>query len=171
MSMLASSTPALASDIFLKIDGIKGESQDSKHKDSIEVLSWSWGQSTGTARVRKGKLPATCIQDLQLMKLIDSATPALITNGILGNVAPEATLTLRKAGGKENVEFLKLTMRNVTVVSLQVSGSDGGNEIPTESVALHFESMSGEYRKQNQDGTLGQPIVWDITSGNRACEP
>ena len=44
MSMLASSTPALASDIFLKIDGVKGESQVKGHKDEIEVLSWSWGQ-------------------------------------------------------------------------------------------------------------------------------
>ena len=44
LSMLASSTPALASDIFLKIDKIVGESNDEKHKDQIEVLSWAWGQ-------------------------------------------------------------------------------------------------------------------------------
>jgi type VI secretion system secreted protein Hcp len=171
MSMLASSTPALASDIFLKIDGIKGESQDSKHKDQIEILSWSWGQSTGTARVKKGRLPATCIQDLHLMKEVDSSTPALITNGILGNVAPTAVLTLRKAGGDDPIEFLKLTMKNVTVVSFQVSGSDGSNSLPTESVSLHFESMTGEYRRQNPNGTLQDPITWDITAGNQACEP
>ena len=33
----------MAADIFAKIGTIKGESQDSKHKDEIEVLSWSWG--------------------------------------------------------------------------------------------------------------------------------
>ena len=171
MSMLASSTPALASDIFLKIDGIKGESADSKHKDEIEVLSWSWGQSTGTAQVKKGRLPATCIQDLHLMKEIDSSSPALIMNGILGNVAPTAVLTLRRPGDHEQqVEFLKLTMKNVTVVSFQTSASDGGG-LPTESVSLHFESMTGEYKRQRPDGGLEAPITWDITAGNAACEP
>jgi type VI secretion system (T6SS) effector Hcp len=33
----------MASDIFAKIGDIKGESSDSKHKDEIEVLSYSWG--------------------------------------------------------------------------------------------------------------------------------
>ncbi|OSJ63249.1 hemolysin-coregulated protein, partial [Salmonella enterica subsp. enterica serovar Newport str. SHSN005] len=30
----------MAYDIFLKIDGIDGESMDDKHKNEIEVLSW-----------------------------------------------------------------------------------------------------------------------------------
>lgn len=29
-----------AVDIFLKIDDVKGESRDDKHKDEIDVLSW-----------------------------------------------------------------------------------------------------------------------------------
>ena len=33
----------MASDIFAKIGDIKGESLDDKHKDEIEVLSFSWG--------------------------------------------------------------------------------------------------------------------------------
>ena len=45
----------MAVDYFLKIDGIDGESQDDKHKDWIEVLSFSWGppgagRSTTTSR-------------------------------------------------------------------------------------------------------------------------
>ena len=74
LSMLASSTPALASDIFAKIDDIKGESQDSKHKDWIDVLSWSWGTSTGTGRTAKGRQAPACIKDLNLMKLVDKPT-------------------------------------------------------------------------------------------------
>jgi type VI secretion system secreted protein Hcp len=33
----------MATDIFAKIGDIKGESTDAKHKDEIEVLSFSWG--------------------------------------------------------------------------------------------------------------------------------
>ncbi|KAF5407941.1 MAG: hypothetical protein Udaeo2_19210 [Candidatus Udaeobacter sp.] len=36
----------MASDIFAKLGDIKGESIDDKHKDEIEVLSFSWGVRT-----------------------------------------------------------------------------------------------------------------------------
>jgi type VI secretion system secreted protein Hcp len=171
LSMLASSNPALASDIFLKIGDIKGESQDDKHKEWIEVLSWSWGQSTGTGRTAKGRQAASCIQDLHFMKQVDASSPELIKNGVVGEVAPTAVLTLTKAGGHEQQqEFLKLTMKNVTVVSFQISGSDGA-DLPMESVSLHFESIQGEYRKQKSDGSLEAPITWDITGGGRGCQP
>ncbi len=39
----------MAVDMFLKIDGIPGESTDSKHKDWIEVLSYSFGASQPSA--------------------------------------------------------------------------------------------------------------------------
>jgi type VI secretion system secreted protein Hcp len=32
-------------DMFLKIDGIQGESTDNSHKDEIELLSYTWGES------------------------------------------------------------------------------------------------------------------------------
>ena len=38
-----------AVDYFLKIEGVDGESNDSKHKNEIEILSFSWGATnTGT---------------------------------------------------------------------------------------------------------------------------
>src|SRR5215208_3992575 len=97
-SVASTTSVVSASDMFLKLTGVKGESTDSKHKDEIEVLSWSWGMSTGTARVKKGTIAPKCIQDLQLTKLSDSATPQLIMNGVLGQPAKEGTLTMRKAG-------------------------------------------------------------------------
>ena len=39
----------MASNIFAKLGDIKGESQDAKHKDEIEVLSFSWGLTTPQA--------------------------------------------------------------------------------------------------------------------------
>ena len=40
----------MAVDYFLKIDGIEGESKDSKHAKEIDLLSWSWGASqTGSS--------------------------------------------------------------------------------------------------------------------------
>ena len=33
----------MASDVYMQIDGIKGESQDDRHKGWIEVSSVHWG--------------------------------------------------------------------------------------------------------------------------------
>ena len=35
----------MAMDMFIKIGELAGESGDSVHKDSIDVLAWSWGLS------------------------------------------------------------------------------------------------------------------------------
>ena len=35
----------MAADYFLQITGIPGESKEAKHKDWIDVLSWSFGES------------------------------------------------------------------------------------------------------------------------------
>ena len=98
-SLLASSSAASAQNIFLKIDKVTGESQDSKHKGSIDIMSWSWGASTGTGRTVKGQQPAACVTDLHVLKETDSSSPELIMNSVTGEVAQNAVLTVRKAGG------------------------------------------------------------------------
>ena len=42
----------MATDIFAKIGDIKGESNDSKHKEELEVLSWSWGVAQSGLGIR-----------------------------------------------------------------------------------------------------------------------
>lgn len=161
---IASSTSIVsASDIFLKLGDIKGESLDSKHKDWIEVLSWSWGTSTGTAKTKRGTAPAVCINDLVLTKNVDSSSPALIMNGVLGQAAKEATLVMRKAG-KEQQEFLIIKMQDVLVSSYQTGGSSQSEAQLLDQVVLHFSSIEGEYRPQKPDGTMGTPVPFQIAT-------
>lgn len=167
-SLLASSSAMAAVDMFLKVDGVTGESLDDKHRGEMDVLAWSWGQSTGTARTGRGTAPAVCIQDLSVTKYIDSASPELIMNSMVGEVAPTAVLVVRKAGARP-LDFLTLTMRNVTVAAYNTGGS-GGEDRLTENVVLHFESMQGKYQKQNSDGTaVGSPITFEIAAGSANC--
>lgn len=168
-SLLASSTAMAAVDMFLRIDNVTGESVDAKHKGEIDVLAWSWGQSAGEARTSRGALPALCIQDLSLTKYIDAATPELIMNSLVGEVAPQAVLKVVRRAGDSSTTFLTLTMRNVTVAAYNTGGS-GGEDRLTENVVLHFESMDGSYQKQNADGSpSGAPITFDIPAGSSTC--
>ena len=154
---------AAATDMFLKLGNIKGESFDKVHKDEIDVLAWSWGLSTGTARTKKGLLPSACVQDLSFTKYIDRASPDIILTGVSGALIPTARLTMRKAGATP-LEFLRFDMTNVTVTSYSTGGS-GGEDRLTENVTLHFDTLNGVYRQQNPDGTPGPEIPFSV-AGN-----
>jgi len=160
IAVLATPSRALAAvDVFLKIAGITGESADSAHRNEIDVLSWSWGTSTGTGKTKGGVVPPACIQDVTIMKRFDAASPQLIMNSVTGTIAANGVLTLRRAGDVQ-LEFLTLTMTNVSVAAVQISES---SEEPVESVVLHFTSMHGEYIRQGPTGVGGAPIVFDIS--------
>jgi type VI secretion system secreted protein Hcp len=161
--VLTASTAMAAVDMFLKFGDIEGESQDKVHKGEIDVLAWSWGASKGTAQTKKGLLPPACIQDLSFTKYIDSATPELILNGVSGAVVPTARLTVRKAG-ETPIEFLRLEMTNVSVASYSTGGS-GGEDRLTENVVLHFDAMTGVYKRQNPNGTPGPEETFSISGG------
>jgi type VI secretion system secreted protein Hcp len=160
---------AAATDMFLKLGDIKGESLDDKHKDEIDVLAWSWGESDGTAQTRRNKAGLAvpdCIQDLSLTKFIDAATPDVIIDAVSGRVVPTATLTVRKAtGSKSPLEYLTLTLSNVSISSYSTGGS-GGEDRLTENVTLHFQRMDGTYRRQKPDGSLDAPVQWVVANGS-----
>ena len=90
----------MASDIFAKIGDIKGESLDAKHKDEIEVLSFSWGVTNPVPRlpVVAGVQGKATFQDLSIVHNIDKASPLLLKACATGTHLKDATITHRKAG-------------------------------------------------------------------------
>jgi type VI secretion system secreted protein Hcp len=69
-------------DFFLKVDAeqggaVKGEAQDSDHKDEIDVIDWSWGMSAPAAPTGLRKARAA-IHHLVIRKRMDSASTALM---------------------------------------------------------------------------------------------
>jgi type VI secretion system secreted protein Hcp len=147
----------LASDIFAKLGDIKGESIDDKHKDEIEVLSWSWGvANAGTAAAGSGRAAGRpSFSGLAFMHRLDKASPLLLKACATGQHLKEATITRRKAG-KGQQEFLVIKMNDVIITS--VEDSDGGGDDPAESVSLAFAKVDVEYRPQNADGSLDAGI-------------
>ncbi len=141
-------------DMFLKIEGVKGESTDSAHSDEIDVLAWSWGTSSNSRQV--------CVQDVSITKYVDKASPILLMNQVEGVVYPSATLVVRRAGERP-FEFISLEFRNLNVSSLSTGGS-GGEDRLTENVTLNFDEVKYTYTPQNADGSRGGEIVATIRS-------
>jgi type VI secretion system secreted protein Hcp len=153
----------MASDIFAKIGDIKGESLDDKHKDEIEILSWSWGVTNAgaTSGGSGGGAGRADFQDLSFTHSIDKASPLLLKACATGVHIKEATITHRKAG-KGRQEFLIFKLNDVIVTS--VKQSDTGESGRPENVSLAFSKVDLEYKPQKPDGSLdaGVHFKYDI---------
>lgn len=150
----------MAQDIFLKINGIDGESEDSTHKGEIEVLSWSWNvsqQSNMHAGSGGGAGKAT-VDDLQFEHFIDRASPNLVQYCLLGKHIDEARLVVRKAGGSP-LEYIKFTMNDLLVTQVSPSGVSNEEARPSETVRLSFSRLKQEYVVQNAQGGSGGVIT------------
>jgi type VI secretion system secreted protein Hcp len=154
----------VASDIFAKIGDIKGESLDAKHKEEVEVLSWSWGVSQGGSIGQGGGASAgkPSFNDFNFTHYIDKASPNLMKACATGSHIKEATITMRKAG-KDQREFLIIKMNDILITSVTPSGS-GETGVTAESVALQFAKVHLEYKPQKADGSLdaGLHFKYDI---------
>jgi type VI secretion system secreted protein Hcp len=144
----------MAVDIFLKLGDIKGESQDDKHKDEIDVLSWSWGvKQPGSMHTGGGGgLGKADFHDLTFTHHLDKSSPVMFQSCAGGDHIKEAILTVRKAG-KTPQEFMSIKMTDVVVTSVQPAhdAEDGGI---VETATLQFSKVALEYKPQKADGSL-----------------
>jgi type VI secretion system secreted protein Hcp len=167
-------------DAFLKLDGIEGESSDSKHGKEIELDAFRFGAIqtgkavSGTTGSGAGKVR---IEDFHFRVKPNKASPKLFFYCCNGQPITKAVLTIRKAG-KDQQEYLQYTFQNVLVSSYRTSigfAFEEGNDSLTadieagqtgsddwmqyDYVSLNFGSLQVQYKTQNADGTLGGAIT------------
>jgi type VI secretion system secreted protein Hcp len=154
--------PVLAAvDLYLKLDGIEGESTDEAHKDWIDLSSFQFGVTQpGTGPVG-GPPGRVNFSDFSIMKHVDKSSPSLLFDSASGTRIKDAVIDVVKAGTDQSKPFLQYTLSNVLVSSYSTSG-DGDR--PTESVSFEYTKIEFKYSAQNPDGTLDEPISvkWDL---------
>lgn len=160
----------MAVDMFLKLDGIQGESKDSKHKDEIQIESFSWGltQSGTGAFGGGGGAGKVQVSDISVAKLVDKASCALMAACCSGKHIKSGLITVRKAGDQP-LEYLKITLHDILITGVHHSGASSG-DLVAESVTLNFSKFKVEYQEQKPDGS-GTPageMAWDLKANAKA---
>jgi type VI secretion system secreted protein Hcp len=146
-----------AGDMFFKVKGAKhgdinGEALDQKHKNEIEVLSWSWGMQGKPSLGGGSASGKATMRELRIVKKIDKASTALMSALRTNEVIKEATLTLRKIGTSK-LEYFKIKIEDGRVMSLDVEAGDkDGRPALYERVSFSFNKISVEYTPQGGDG-------------------
>ncbi len=158
----------MVSTIFCKIDGIKGESTDSNHKDEMELLSFSHGVSqprSATASTAGGGTTGRCNHtDFSIVKQLDSSSPVLNAQCCSGKHIASIVITLRRADGDKSVPYMIYKLTDVVISSVSIGGSS--DSVPTESVTFNYAKIEWEYTKQARAGGAGAGKTngtWDLT--------
>ncbi len=158
---LAAGPAAAAFDYFLKLDGIDGESTDDRHKNEIDILSFSWGV---TAQIGpRGATPV--FGPFEWAQYVDKSVPQSFLKLTAGDRIASAVLSVDTIG-ETAATFFTMTFDDVLLTKLSTAGAAGGLLIAD----LAFEDYSRvklSYRPQKKDGSLDAPVEgeFDIEKG------
>jgi len=153
---LALAIPARASEIFLELEGIPGESLDIAHRGWIEVLSFSESTSRPTSQQTPSQTGT-----LRFSKTVDKSSPKLAAAVSLGKLLPGARFEFITEGQLE-MRFYIVELNDVVVESYTIDGA--GTSRPIEEVTLSFAHASWNYTEFT---TNGKPLAdhhayWDF---------
>jgi len=145
-----------ATDMFLQLEGIKGESTDAKHKEWIEIRAYSQGFSNPVTFAGGGGGGAGKVScgDVNVMKSIDIASPKLMEAVMTGKHIAKGTLAFRSTSGKGDTDYYTVVLSELFVTSVQQSDAASDGTRVTESVSLAAHKFEFNYRTQKADGSF-----------------
>lgn len=141
-------------DVYLKIEGIEGESSDAKHVGWIEATSYGVAHSQNISSTASSAGGASAeradFSDFTFSKLIDKASPLLALACASGTHIDTIIVELYRAGG-EKIKFMEYKLTNC-IISSVTAGSKGKQFFPTEHITINFGKIEWSYTVQSRQG-------------------
>jgi type VI secretion system secreted protein Hcp len=154
--------------MFLKVEGVDGESTDADHDKWIQVLSYSHGVSqsaTGISGTGGQTGGVADFQDLSIVKVLDTSTPDLNIKCAKGEHIPKIELEICLATGDKHT-FMKYTIEDCVVTSVSPGGDSEGEVRPLETVTFAYDKLKWEYTPIDNTGAPGSTTdrTWNLAT-------
>lgn len=145
----------MAVDMFMRVEGATGESKDSNHKGWSDIQSFSWGATQPNTMASGGGAGAgkVSFHNLNVVAAIDKCYPAVLKHCATGKHLGEVQISLCKAGGSQ-IEFGKITLTEVLVTDVTVTGTQGGDVVEV-NYAFQAAKIKTQYWEQTAQGGKG----------------
>lgn len=163
----------MAIDVYLQIEGIKGESSDSAHQGWIELTSAHWGVTqprSASVSTSGGHSAERCEhRTLSISKVADLASPILMQHCSMGKTIPKAKLEFMRADGDgKPIKYYEVELENVMIANIEQIAS--GGSILHDSLGLRFAKIKWKYTQQKIGGGAGGATVggWDLAANKVA---
>jgi|GEM_PF-446010 len=164
----------IGTNLFLQVDGIPGESTDSKHPFWIEPAAFHWGVSRPGRSfpiVAGTPVPVADHGDLTIVKEIDKSTPKLFLKCCNGQVIPTVILEIWPAGGDLYTKpIIKYELTDVIVTSSKPVGANAntGSYYLMEEVSFNYSKIEMTYTEYDAAGVPRGTVIanWDRQAGS-----
>jgi len=170
--------------IFLKLDGIAGESTAKSHKKEIDVFSYEQGidqtvfhsGSGGASSAGKARF-----SPVRFRKNVDLASIPLLLACAQGKLIKDAVFTFTR--GASGFQFYKVTFHDVLIThiveragtgtqypltfsALEVGAADSGF---LDEVTFDYRKIQWEYKTQKPTGGPGTTVQggWDVAANKK----
>lgn len=164
----------MATDVYMQVDGIKGESSDSKHQGWIEISSVHWGvhqPRSATASTSGGHTSERAeLKDVSFYKLCDTSSPILMQQCAAGKTIPKIVFEFMRADGDgKPITYFQMELKNVIISGIEPSIEPGGTL--GEFVSLKYARVTWKYTAQKIAGGAGGSTVggWDVSTNTIAA--
>ncbi|MCC5810924.1 MAG: type VI secretion system tube protein Hcp [Ectothiorhodospiraceae bacterium] len=149
--------------IFMKYDGITGESSDSNHGGWMDIQSLQWGvqrRITSNSSTQNDRESSNAeIGDLQIVRTMDSATPSLFVESCCGK-GKDVVIHLTKTGSGSGTDvYMEYTLKNALITNYTVNANAQSNERPTENLTISFIDIEVKYTPYKDDGSADASIA------------
>jgi type VI secretion system secreted protein Hcp len=162
----------MAIDVYLHLEGIKGESSDEGHRGWIECqyLDWRIYQPKSATSSSSGNTAERCEHSsLAIRKLSDLSTPILLQTCSMGTTMPSGKIELFRAdaqGGR--IKYFELELTNLIVGDVAPEIYEG--EILSEHLSLKYSKVKWRYAQQKVSGGSNGLTAggWDLSTNRIA---
>jgi type VI secretion system secreted protein Hcp len=161
----------MAVDMFLKIEGIDGESTDGAHEKWIELLKYEMGvkQPVSGVSATGGRTGGRAdFSDLKVVKILDAATCDLNIKCAKGEHIPKIELELCLATGDKHT-FMKYELEDCIVTAVEAGGMNTSDVKPTEEVTFAYGKIKWEYTPISHSGEPGAATdrTWNLETNKQ----
>jgi len=149
--------------VFVKYEGIDGESSDSGHAGwmDVEAISWGVGRQINSNSSTQGDRESSnaVITDLQITRYMDSATPKIFIESCCGT-GKEVKIHLTKTGKGSGADvFMEYTLKNALISNYTVAAHSQETNRPTETITISFVDVEVKYTPYDEDGNAQAAIA------------
>ncbi len=160
----------MASDLYMKVPDVPGESIDADHKDWIPIDSVNFGMSmpmTGAAQAGQRHNGCADFGEVSVSKVVDKSSTKLFFACCTGKVFISDVIIdfVQPMGTDKRHTYLQLKLLGVVFSSYSISS---GQASAYENVTLNFSKYTMSYNPQKDDKAVGAiPALWNVANNSK----
>lgn len=154
--------------IFMKYEGIDGESEVRGKRGFVELTSFTWGLARTMSSVKAGSRGDAEVQvnEISVTRTQDSLSALFVQEAVSGKFDKAVEVHFIRTGpNKKPATFLKVQLAQAGISSYSISGA-GESGVPTESMSINFVTVTMDSHKVD-DALSGVPNTasFDTSTG------